>query len=295
MVKLFKLSMLLLLMLSMCISSSVFAYADYSTPTPPKTTVIRGGTDWDADTATPVVSKDKANTIDFFLEYHYPRAGLRPELGAKAASVNNVNMSQINFSYVKQNEGKLSTNLIPISMLEPGSIVIFQTSDKNVGKMQIIKYYRSTDFTYKGAESVPEGWKKFYFNEPVVENCHMEVNWQLMKPEGTRRLSASQNAPTPTVASTPTSTPTPEPTAAPTSEPTPVSTQQPTPGSENTLQPGSVGSNGLDPTKDNLSDASGSGAPSPSSSVNANIIKAIFDAVAKMISTLIHMLTQWKN
>ncbi|MFC1907135.1 hypothetical protein ACFLW8_03510 [Chloroflexota bacterium] len=143
-------------------------------------TVILGTAGWDVET-NKLVSRDMADF--WWQQVTGTERYLVPENRAKAKLIQNGDFDKIDPAFIKGQN--LSEERISGSdqggLLSPGAIVVFETAEGNLGKLQIEKYRASHDFSFPEAAYLPEGWKKFALEKPNVEMYHLQVRWQLFR------------------------------------------------------------------------------------------------------------------
>lgn len=67
------------------------------------------------------------------------------------------------------------------SILNPGVIIAFKTSEGNKGKLRIEGYRSLHDFSFPEASYLSESWKSFALTKPNVEKYHLHVKWHLFE------------------------------------------------------------------------------------------------------------------
>ena len=65
------------------------------------------------------------------------------------------------------------------SVLNPGVVIVFQTSEGNKGKLRIEGYRALHDFSFPEASYLDEGWKSYVLMKPNREKYHLHVKWCL--------------------------------------------------------------------------------------------------------------------
>ena len=66
--------------------------------------------------------------------------------------------------------------------IQPGTVIVFQTAEGGkYGRLEILGFRSSHDFSFKEAATLPEKWKKFALKKPEIKTYHLEVKWQLFE------------------------------------------------------------------------------------------------------------------
>ena len=142
-----------------------------------KTAVMLGSHYWDIDNE----RFGKSDTADFFWSFDTKNSGcFRTVNSAKMAMVRNFPFDKINLQIVcAQNliEGRIYT--VKNGLIQPGTIIVFQTVEGKYGKLEVLGFRSSRDFAFKEAANLPEQWKKFVSEKPEIKNYHLEVRWRL--------------------------------------------------------------------------------------------------------------------
>ena len=123
-------------------------------------------------------------TADFRLDYFDPeRKKLTPLNNTRLNLVQtDQSYDEIDPAFVKvQNLNKASLIKNPhTDRLKPGSVIVFQTSEGRYGKMQIIGFRSSHDFSFPEAKKLPQKLRDYLQDKPVIQDYHMEVRWELL-------------------------------------------------------------------------------------------------------------------
>jgi hypothetical protein len=143
-------------------------------------TVLLGTWMWDVDSNTLAASRRA--------DFHWRHATettryLVPENGARAAVVTGKSLEEIDAAFVRTQD--LSYEWLSASdtdgVLRPGAIVVFRTSDGNLGKLRIEGYRASHDFSFPEAAHLEAGWKVHALQGPNMERYHLHVKWFLFE------------------------------------------------------------------------------------------------------------------
>lgn len=63
--------------------------------------------------------------------------------------------------------------------IKPGAVIVFETAEGKLGKLEILGFRSSHDFSFREAVSLTEEWKKFVLKKPEIRHYHLEVKWRL--------------------------------------------------------------------------------------------------------------------
>ena len=130
-----------------------------------------------------------------------------------------------------------------MTALDPGAVLGLRTQDGDYLKLQVERYYDSHDFSFPGAEKLPEKWKELTRGKPKILRYHIALEWvaysgpaiAAAKGAEARRAAAEKAAPVKAAAKEP--EPMKEP--APMKEPEPVAEKEP-PAQEDKPKPVAV-------------------------------------------------------
>jgi hypothetical protein len=110
---------------------------------------------------------------------------LTPTHGAAAALVKGKSYEQIDAAFVSRR--RMQTRKIDAGdkagMLDPGAIIVFRTADGTLGKLQIVGYRRLRDLSFPQASAYLDTWKAATSQRPDIERGHLEIKWQLYRPQ----------------------------------------------------------------------------------------------------------------
>jgi hypothetical protein len=161
-----------------------------STPTPAVpwasgTTAVPGTFGWDVETNS-IVDPLRVSVADFWWEMVSEKERyLTPTHGAAAAVVKGKAYEQIDAAYVDRQ--RLRTKKIDAGdkagVLDPGTIIVFRTADGTLGKLQIVGYHRLHDLSFPQAAAYPDATKAVIAQRPDIERGHLEIKWQLYRPQ----------------------------------------------------------------------------------------------------------------
>jgi hypothetical protein len=87
--------------------------------------------------------------------------------------------------------------------LDPGAVLGLRTQDGDYLKLRVVGYYDSHNFSYAGADKLPEKWKELTRAKPKIERFNIELEWvaypgpaiAAAKGAETRRAAAEKAAP----------------------------------------------------------------------------------------------------
>jgi hypothetical protein len=145
------------------------------------TTVILGTWTWDVDTDT-----QGGADGDFKLRHVNTSIGektLEPKNGTTAVQVYGLEFDDITEAYVQAQP--LTGDAIDASnvggTLTVGSIVVFKTSAGAYGKLRVVRYRESQDFTFDEVSLLSQSIRDFFAANPNIVNYHLEVEWELFE------------------------------------------------------------------------------------------------------------------
>ena len=144
-----------------------------------KRTVIPGTHSWDVDCN--CIKKGK--TADFRLDHFDAKLRkLQPLNDARLSLVVGRKYDQVDLDFAgAQNLDQIIlTGHSPNDFLAPGTVIVFQTTEGQYGKMEIIGWHNSHDFSFPEASILSEKLREHMKNKPVKEKYHLEVKWQLL-------------------------------------------------------------------------------------------------------------------
>jgi hypothetical protein len=150
------------------------------------TTIIPGTFGWDAETNS-IVDPLRVSVADFWWEMVSEKERyLTPTHGAEAAVVKAKTYEQIDPAFVGRR--RLQTKRIDAGdkagVLDPGTIIVFQTGDGTFGKLQIVGYRRLHDLSFPEASAYLDISKTAINQRPDIERGHLEIKWQLYRDLG---------------------------------------------------------------------------------------------------------------
>jgi len=61
--------------------------------------------------------------------------------------------------------------------LDPGAVLGLRTQDGDYLKLRVVGYYDSHNFSYPGADKLPEKWKELTRAKPKIERYNIELEW----------------------------------------------------------------------------------------------------------------------
>ena len=138
-----------------------------------KTTTLLGTWMWDVEV------NDQGRDGDFWWQYATATERyLTPMQGAKAA------LADLPFDGIdaaRARSAALSRERIPGTALQPGAVVVFATRSGKVGKLQVIGYKSSRDFSFPEAAYLTNRWKSFAGRRPEIPAYHLQVRWALLE------------------------------------------------------------------------------------------------------------------
>ena len=141
-------------------------------------TTILGTWSWNVETDTLVRS---SNTDFCWVHVTSTERYLLPINGAQAAVVTGRSFDEIDSAFVNSltlSSQKLSGSDVG-SVLTPGAVIAFRTSEGNKGKLRIEGYRALHDFSFPEASYMDEGWKSYALTKPNIEKYHLHVKWCL--------------------------------------------------------------------------------------------------------------------
>ncbi len=149
------------------------------------TTIIPWTFGWDAETNS-IVDPLRVPVADFWWEMVSEKERyLTPTHGAAAALVKGKSYEQIDAAFVSRR--RMQTRKIDAGdkagMLDPGAIIVFRTADGTLGKLQIVGYRRLRDLSFPQASAYLDTWKAATSQRPDIERGHLEIKWQLYRPQ----------------------------------------------------------------------------------------------------------------
>ncbi len=149
------------------------------------TTTIPGAFGWDAETDS-IVDPLRVPVADFWWEMvSETQRYLTPTHGAAAAIVKGKAYKEIDGTFVGHRllHAKKFDAGDKTGVLDPGTILVFRTADGTLGKLQIVGYRRLHDLSFPQANAYPEEKKTIIAQRPDIERGHVEVKWQLYRPQ----------------------------------------------------------------------------------------------------------------
>ena len=150
--------------------------------TPPQTTTIPLSFVWDVESNT--FSGLNSPTADFFWSgISETEKRLITQEGVKAAIAKGKSFDDVSANYI------LGKSLEPISIeqsvkeqeLEPGTVVVFQTVEGNLGKLVVERYRSLHDLEFPEASNFTDDWKAAAKERNDAPECHIEIKWSLFK------------------------------------------------------------------------------------------------------------------
>jgi hypothetical protein len=148
----------------------------------PKTATIPFSFAWDVESNL-IVHPNKGAADFFWNNVSEAERRLTTQAGAKAAIVKGKRFEDITAKYI------LGQKLKPLSILqsvtkkdlEPGTVVIFQTVEGNIGKLIVEKYRSLHDLDFPEATSFTEAWRTAAKEREDYPECHIQVKCLLYK------------------------------------------------------------------------------------------------------------------
>jgi len=64
-----------------------------------------------------------------------------------------------------------------MTALDPGAVLGLRTGDGDYLKLQVERYYDSHDFSFPGADKLPEKWKELTRSKPKILRYHIALDW----------------------------------------------------------------------------------------------------------------------
>ncbi|MHC4323838.1 MAG: hypothetical protein ACYSUX_06160 [Planctomycetota bacterium] len=100
---------------------------------------------------------------------------------AKATIVSERSFDEVDLAYVNRlilsSQGFSGSDVG--SVLTPGTVIAFRTSEGNKGKLRIEGYRALHDFSFPEASYLSEDWKSYALTQPNNEKYHLHVKWCL--------------------------------------------------------------------------------------------------------------------
>jgi len=149
------------------------------------TTIIPGTFGWDAETNS-IVDPLRVSVADFWWEMISEKERyLTPTHGAAAALVKGKTYEQIDGAIVSRRRlrGKKIDAGDKAGVLDAGTILVFRTADGTLGKLRIVGYRRLHDLSFPEASAYLDTSKAAINRHLDIERGHLEVQWQLYRPE----------------------------------------------------------------------------------------------------------------
>lgn len=144
-----------------------------------KTTVMLGSHYWDIDNQ----CFGKSDTADFLWIFGTDNNGFfKTTNRAKMAMIVGRSFDKIDCSIAKaQNliEQRIFQNADHGGRIKPGAVIVFETAEGKFGKLEILGFRSSHDFSFREAASLTKEWKKFVLKKPETGHYHLEVKWRL--------------------------------------------------------------------------------------------------------------------
>ncbi|MHC4242477.1 MAG: GLUG motif-containing protein [Planctomycetota bacterium] len=143
-------------------------------------TTILGTWTWDVEADT----LGRSETVDFWWEHvNETERYLVPINGAQAAVVSERSFDEVDLEFVNSlilsGQGLSGSDVG--SVLNPGAVIAFQTSEGNKGKLRIEGYRALHDFSFPEASYLDEGLKSYLLTRPNREKYHLHVKWCLFQ------------------------------------------------------------------------------------------------------------------
>jgi len=149
------------------------------------TTIIPGSCGWDVETDS-IVDPTQVPAADFWWEMvSESQRYLTPTHDAVAAVVKGKTYEQIDAAFVagrRLREGRIDGS-DKTGVLDPGTIIVFRTPDGTLGKLQIVGYRALHDLSFPEARAYPDRSKSTIAQHRDIERGHIEVKWQLYRPQ----------------------------------------------------------------------------------------------------------------
>ena len=139
--------------------------------------VLLGASPWDADAGV-----FKPSGADFLLEHMTPGSCILRTLKSAASFIaDNVSYDRLDHAFVQKNRSRLLQRDYPSGpqkdMLGPGTLIVFQTGEGRMGKMEIKGFRSSHDFSFDEAAKISEKLRDFLLKKPENEKHHLEIVW----------------------------------------------------------------------------------------------------------------------
>jgi hypothetical protein len=152
------------------------------TATPPQTTTIPLSFAWDVEPDA-IVHPNVGTTDFFWFSASETDKRLITQEGVKAAIVESQSFDEITAKYI------LRKSLKPIGIvqavkereLEPGTVVIFETVEGNLGKLVVEKYRSLHDLGFPEAANFTDQWKAVAEERDDIPECHIQIKWSLFQ------------------------------------------------------------------------------------------------------------------
>jgi hypothetical protein len=149
------------------------------------TTVIPGQFGWDVETDS-IVHPTRIPTADLWWNLISEQEKYLTTMhGAAAAVVKNGSYEQIDGVFIRRQrltEQRIGGKDEP-GVLAPGTIIVFRTANGVFGKLQIIGYRSLHDFSFPQIAAYLDQWRAAALQRPDYERYHIEVKWQLYRPD----------------------------------------------------------------------------------------------------------------
>lgn len=120
---------------------------------------------------------------------------LTPMNATRAKLVRNINFDRINPAFI--GEQHLTVEKISGAdeggLLTPGAVVVFRTTEGNLGKLQVEKYRAIHDFEFPEAANLTEKWRRYVLGLPNREMYHLQVRWHVFAPSQYHKYLAEES------------------------------------------------------------------------------------------------------
>ena len=155
------------------VAAALLAAGCHSGDHPARTTTLLGTWMWNAEV------NDQGRDGDFWWQHATATERyLTPMQGAKAALAD-LPFDKIDAAAARR--AALSRDRIPGTSLPPGAVVVFATRSGKVGKLQVLGYKSSKDFSFPEAAYLTKSWKSFSEGRPEIPDYHLQVRWALLE------------------------------------------------------------------------------------------------------------------
>jgi hypothetical protein len=109
---------------------------------------------------------------------------LRTLAPAKSFIAEGIAFDQVDAAYAQKNRHRLMERSYPSgpkkNLLKPGTVIVFQTGEGRLGKLKMLGFRSSHDFSFAGAEETAENIRAYRRKQPEIEKYHMEIAWSLL-------------------------------------------------------------------------------------------------------------------